>query len=131
MDRGDLVPDEVIIAMIRDELANLDDKPVLLDGFPRIVAQADALAAVLEERGRKLDAAVLIDVPDDVVVERISRRHQDRVDDSPETAKERLRVYHRETEPPVEYYGDRGLLLRVDGEGEADAVNAKIRAALG
>jgi len=130
MDRGDLVPDEVIIAMIRDELASLDDKPVLLDGFPRTVAQADALARALGERGRKLDAAVLIDVPDDVVVERISRRHQDRDDDSPETVRERLRVYHRETEPLVAYYGERGLLRRVDGAGDAESVNAEVRAAL-
>ena len=130
MDRGDLVPDDLIVAMIRDELAGLDDKPVLLDGFPRTVAQADALAEALEERGRTLGAAVLIDVPDDVVVERISGRHQEREDDSPETVRERLRVYHRETEPLVEYYGDRGLLHRVDGEGDADAVSQRIRAAL-
>ena len=131
MDRGDLVPDDLIVAMIRDELESLDEKPVLLDGFPRTVAQADALAGTLEEHGRKLDAVVLIDVPDDVVVERISGRAQDRDDDSPETVKERLRVYHSETEPLVEYYTDRGLLHRVDGDGDADAVNAKIRAALG
>ena len=131
MDRGDLVPDDLIVAMIRDELESLDDKPVLLDGFPRTVAQADALAGTLEEHGRRLDAVILIDVPDDVVVERISGRVQDRDDDSPETVKERLRVYHSETEPLVEYYTDRGLLQRVDGEGDADAVHAKIRAALG
>ena len=130
MDRGDLVPDDLIVAMIRDELEGLDGTPVLLDGFPRTVAQADALAGALEERGRRLDAAVLLDVPDDVVVERISGRHQDRDDDSPETVKERLRVYHRETEPLVEYYGDRGLLQRVDGEGSSDAVSERIRAAL-
>ena len=130
MDRGDLVPDDLIVAMIRDELESLDDKPVLLDGFPRTVAQADALSGALEERGRKLDAVVLIDVPDDVVVDRISGRHQDRDDDSPETVKERLHVYHRETEPLVEYYSERGLLRRVDGEGDAGAVNAEVRAAL-
>jgi adenylate kinase len=130
MDRGDLVPDDLIVAMIRDELASLDEKPVLLDGFPRSVAQADALAGALEARGRELDAAVLIDVPDDVVVERISRRHQGRDDDSPQTVKERLRVYHRETEPLVEYYRERRLLHRVDGERDADAVNAEVRAAL-
>ena len=131
MDRGELVPDELIVAMIRDELESLDEKPVLLDGFPRTVAQADALADTLEERGRRLDAAVLIDVPDDVVVERISGRHQDRDDDTPETVKERLRVFHRETEPLVEYYNERGLLQRVDGESDADALTAKVSAALG
>jgi adenylate kinase len=130
MDRGDLVPDDLIVAMIRDELDGLDDKPVLLDGFPRTVEQADALAGALEERGRTLAAAVLIDVLDAVVVERISRRHQDRDDDSPETVKERLRVYHRTTEPLVDYYSERGLLHRVDGEGDADAVSERIRATL-
>ena len=130
MDRGELVPDDLIVAMIRDELARVDDKPVLLDGFPRTVAQADALAGAVEERGRTVDAAVLIDVPDDVVVARISRRRQDRADDSPETVKARLRVYHRETEPLVDYYRERGVLHRVDGDGEVDAVSERIRAAL-
>ena len=130
MDRGDLVPDDLIVAMIRDELARLDDKPVLLDGFPRTVAQADALAGALEERGRALVAAILIDVPDDVVVERISGRHQARDDDSPETVKARLRVYHRDTEPLIEYYRDRGLLRAVDGSQDEDAVEAGIRDAV-
>jgi adenylate kinase len=130
MDRGELVPDELIVAMIRDELAGLDDKPILLDGFPRTVAQADALAEVLADRARELGAVVLIDVPDDVVVERISSRHQGRADDRPETVRERLRVYHRETEPLVAYYGERGLLRRVDGAHDANAVQAWIRSAL-
>ncbi len=131
MDRGELVPDDVIVAMIRDELANLDDKPVLLDGFPRTVAQADALAGALEERSRDLSRVVLVDVPDDVVVERISGRHDDRDDDDPETVRERLQVYHRETEPLVAYYDERGLLRRVDGARDPDEVEAAIRAALG
>jgi adenylate kinase len=130
MDRGELVPDGLIVAMIRDELAGLDDKPILLDGFPRTVAQADALAGALESRARDLSAVVLIDVPDEVVVERISSRHQGRADDRPETVRERLRVYHRETEPLIAYYGERGLLRRVDGARDADAVQAGIRSAL-
>jgi adenylate kinase len=130
MDRGDLVPDQLIVAMVRDALASLDGKPIVLDGFPRTVAQADALAAALETRGRELTAAVLVDVPDDVVVERISGRQQDREDDRPETVRERLRVYHRETEPLVDYYDERGLLRRVDGSRDADAVEAEIRAAI-
>jgi adenylate kinase len=131
MDRGELVPDDLIVAMIREELAKLDDKPVLLDGFPRSVAQADALDGALTDRSRELTAVVLIDVPDDVVVERISGRHQGREDDTPETARERLRVYHRETEPLVAYYEERGLLRRVDGTRDPDEVQAAIRAALG
>ena len=130
MDRGELVPDDVIVAMIRDELANLDDKPVLFDGFPRTVAQADALEGALEERSRQLSSAVLVDVPDDLVVERISGRHEGRDDDDPETVRERLQVYHRETEPLVAYYDDRGLLRRVDGAQDPDEVEAAIRSAL-
>jgi adenylate kinase len=131
MDRGELVPDDLIVEMIRDELAGLDDKPVLLDGFPRTVAQADALDGALADRSRELNAAVLVDVPDDVAVERISGRDQGREDDTPETARERLRVYHRETEPQVASYDERGLLRRVDGRRDPDEVEAAIRAALG
>lgn len=131
MNRGDLVPDELIIAMVRDAVAELDAKPILLDGFPRTLAQAEALEGVLGDRGRELTDAVLIDVPDEVVVERISTRHQGREDDRPETVRERLRVYHRETEPLVRYYEERGLLRRVDGAGDADAVAAGVRDAVG
>ena len=127
MDRGDLVPDELIVAMMRDAIADLDARPIVLDGFPRTVAQADALVGVLEARSRELTAVVLVDVPDDVVVERISGRHEDREDDDPETVRERLRVYHRETEPLVVYYEQRGLLRRVDGARDADEVEAAIR----
>jgi adenylate kinase len=130
MDRGDLVPDELIVAVIDDELESLSSKPILLDGFPRTVGQAETLARALEERGRELTAVVLIDVPDDVVVERISSRGQGRKDDNPETARERLRVYHGETEPLVAYYDERGCLRRVDGERDVEAVQADIRAAL-
>jgi adenylate kinase len=130
MDRGDLVPDDLIVAMVRDAISDLDGRPILLDGFPRTVAQADALAGALDEHGRDLNAAILIDVPDDVVVERISGRQQGREDDRPETVRERLRVYHRETEPLVEYYESRGLLRRVDGAQDEDAVHADVRAAL-
>jgi len=130
MDRGDLVPDELIVEMVRDAIAGLDGRPILFDGFPRTVAQADALAGALEARGRTPTAAILIDVPDDVVAERISGRDQGREDDRPETVLERLRVYHRETEPLIAYYDERGLLRRVDGAQDADAVAAGVRAAL-
>ena len=73
---------------------------------------------------------MLIEVPDDVVVERISRRGQGREDDNPETVQDRLRVYHAETEPLVAYYEERGQLRRVDGERDVDAVQADVRAAL-
>ena len=130
MDRGDLVPDELVVEVVRDAVAGLDGRPVLLDGFPRTVAQADALAGALEARDRDLTAAIHIGVPDDVVVERISGREDQREDDSPETVRERLRVYHRETEPLIAYYDERGLLRRVDGTQDPGAVAAGIRAAL-
>jgi adenylate kinase len=127
MDRGDLVPDELIVAMVEEVFPHFDDRAVLLDGFPRTVAQAEALDGALAEHGRDLGAAVLIDVPDDVVVERILSRGEGRSDDNPETVRERLRVYHEETEPLVGYYDKRGLLRRVDGSGEPDDVYAQVR----
>ena len=130
MDRGDLVPDELIVAVVRDAIGGLDGRPILLDGFPRTVAQADALASALPAHGRELTVAVHIDLPDDLVVERISGRHEGREDDRPETVRERLRVYHRETQPLVGYYDERGLLRRVDGARDPDAVAAGVRAAI-
>jgi adenylate kinase len=131
MDRGDLLPDEVILAVVRDAIANLDGEPIVLDGFPRTVHQAEELDEVLAAHGRDLAAAVLIDVPDEEVVRRISGRRQDRDDDRPETVLERLRVYHRRTEPLVAHYDERGKLRRVDGAGDAEDVAADVRAALG
>ncbi len=130
MDRGDLVPDELIVAALEEELGGLDGTPVVLDGFPRTVAQAEALEGALESHDRELTAVVLIDVPDDIVTERIAGRGEGRDDDDPETVRERLQVYHGETEPLVQYYDERGLLRRVDGEGDVDAVADGIHAAL-
>jgi adenylate kinase len=130
MGRGELVPDELIVGLLRDELRRHESVPVLLDGFPRSLAQAEALAGELESLGRALSAVVLIDVPEDVVVDRIAHRGQGRADDDPETVRERLRVYHRETEPLVAYYGDRGLLRKVDGIGDPEAVAAAVSSAL-
>jgi adenylate kinase len=131
MDRGELVPDDVILALVRDAVADLDGRPILLDGFPRTVEQADALAEGLEEHGRELTGVVLVDVPDEEVVRRIGGRHEGRSDDNPETVRERLRVYHRQTEPLVTYYDQRGLLRRVDGAQGPDAVHDDVRAVLG
>jgi adenylate kinase len=130
MDRGELVPDEVIVETMREAIAAHAGRPILLDGFPRTIAQAEALDGILDGSGRELAAALLIDVADDVVVERISRRGQGREDDKPETARERLRVYHGETEPLVDFYDARGLLRRVDGAQGQDAVEAGVRAAI-
>jgi hypothetical protein len=83
MDRGDLVPDDLIVAMIHEALASLSDEPILFDGFPRTVAQADVLVGELATHRRELTAVVLLDVPDQVVAERISGRREGRRDDAP------------------------------------------------
>jgi adenylate kinase len=129
MDRGALVPDVVVDGVVREAIAGRDGEPILLDGFPRTVKQAEDLDAALQARGRVLRHAVLIDVPDDVVAERIS--HRGRADDDAETVKARLGVYHRQTEPLIERYEERGLLRRIDGARDPDGVAAQIRDALG
>jgi adenylate kinase len=160
MERGELVPDELIIAMIVERLAQDDARDgFVLDGFPRTTPQADALGEQLEELGRRLTAVLLIDAPDEVVVARISGRrislatgrvyHVDfdppklagrcdvdgselvqRDDDRVETVRRRLQVYHRQTEPLVAYYEERGLLCRFDGTLPPEQVHDHIRAAL-
>jgi adenylate kinase len=130
MDRGDLVPDEIVLEALSEAVGDLDGQPILLDGFPRTVEQADALVAGLDARGRELTAVILLDVPDEVVVERLAGREQGRADDDPETVRERLRVYHRTTEPLVGYYEQRGLLRRIDGAQGPDAVHDDVRTAL-
>ena len=128
MDRGDLVPDELVAAVVEHAIADLAGRRVILDGFPRTVEQARSLDSALGER--RVDAAIRIDVPDEEVVRRIANRHQGRSDDTAETARARLLVYHRETEPLTAHYAERGLLRRVDGAGPPDSVAAEIRAAL-
>jgi len=131
IDKGDLVPDDVVVAVIREALRVLVGKPILLAGFPRTVGQAEALERALSAHGRKLTAALLLDVPDDVVTERISGRDEGRSDDNPDTVRERLLVYHRDTEPLTAYYSSRGILRRVDGAREPDAVAASLLEILG
>ena len=129
MDRGELVPDDLVVAAIEDAIGGRGDRPIVLDGFPRTVSQARALDRSLGSR--RLDSAILIDVPDEEVVRRILNRHQGRSDDTEETARERLRVYHRDTEPLAAYYDERGLLRRIDGRRSADAVEDDVRAIMG
>ena len=160
MNNGDLVPDDLITEVILDRVDSEEaGDGFVLDGFPRTVAQAESLEKGLADRGRELTAALLIDVPDDEVIKRLSGRrictknqhvyHVDfnppkndgacdmdgskliqRDDDKPETVKKRLEVYHEQTEPLIKWYEDKGLLRRFDGTRSPDEVNDHIRATL-
>src|SRR4051794_6795854 len=117
MESGELVPDEVILQMARDRLEQPDVRDgFLLDGFPRTVPQAEDLEEMLSSTGAKLDAAVYLQVPHDVVVGRLAKRAEtgDRDDDDEETVRNRLRVFDESTTPLLDHYRDKGLLVEVD-----------------
>jgi adenylate kinase len=160
MDKGDLVPDDLICRVIMERI----DQPeaadgFLLDGFPRTIKQADVLEEALDKRGRRLTAALLVDVDDDEVIRRLSGRRvcvknghlyhvefdppkregicdqdgsrlEQREDDKPETVKHRLEVYHEQTAPLIQHYEDRGVLRRFDGKRPPGEVHDHIRATL-
>lgn len=160
IDKGELVPDGVIIRLVKERLGKADAKKgFLLDGFPRTLAQAKALASLLTELGKKLSVTLYIKVPDDVVVERLSGRRicracgagfhvrymppkkqnvcdkcggelYQRPDDQAETIKNRLAVFHKQTADLIEYYGKLGLLAEVPGELAPESVQASVDARL-
>lgn len=160
MDRGELVPDSVTIAMVRERLMMPDtEHGVILDGFPRTVEQAEALDAIMEERGDRLDVVVFIRVEPDVLLQRLSGRWicrdcqgvyhtlynppevpeicaacggqlQQRVDDRPETQRRRIEVYLAQTAPLIDYYRRRGVLFEIDGEQDIGQVQNELRAAV-
>jgi len=130
LERGDLVPDDLTIELIRERLAEEDG--FVLDGFPRTVPQAEALDAMLEEIGKPLDAVILLQVSDDVATERLRERaaKEGRADDSPDAIANRLRQYHELTELVVDRYQQAGIEVIVDGEQTMDGVFAAIQDAL-
>jgi len=160
INRGELVPDDVTIAMIRERITRPDcDAGVLLDGFPRTPAQAEALDAMLQELGKgQVDIVPCITVPEDVLIERLTGRRMcpqghvyhlkfnppaedgkcdidglelyQRKDDSLETVTHRIQVYNEQTQPLVDYYQQRGLLRFIDGDQDIDQVSADLLAAL-
>jgi adenylate kinase len=160
MDKGDLVPDDVIVKMVAERLSEDDAQDgFILDGFPRTVPQAEALDKQLGEMGRRITAVLLLDVPDEEVERRLSGRRvcvkkghnyhvefdppkredvcdQDgsrliqRDDDKPEVVRNRLKVYKEKTSPLVEYYDEQGLLKRIDGRREPAEVHDHIRAVI-
>ena len=152
MDAGNLVPDEITIGMLLDRIHEADcEKGYVLDGFPRTIPQAESLTAALKERGEKMDYAIDVDVPDENIVSRMSGRRAClacgatyhiaynppkkegvcdqcgeplvlRKDDKPETVKNRLEVYHQQTQPLIDYYKKEGILAQVDGTQNMDQV---------
>ena len=161
MDRGDLVPDEVVIGILKDRIAQDDAKNgYVLDGFPRTIPQAECLTEALNKLGSKIDYAIDVDVPDENIVNRMSGRRAClkcgatyhivyaapkkegicdtcgenlvlRDDDKPETVSKRLTVYHEQTQPLIDYYTSQGILRTVDGTVDIDDVFRAITEFLG
>ena len=155
MDAGKLVPDELVIGLVKERLAKDDAKiGFILDGFPRNTAQATVLDSELAEMGIALDGALLVDVAFDVIVNRLSSRRTcrscgytagpevtvcprcegemyQRDDDKPATIQKRLDTYQAQTEPLIEYYGGKGILIKVDGDRPVDDVYADVKKELG
>jgi adenylate kinase len=130
---GQLVPDELTIALIRERLAEEDTKEgFILDGFPRNAVQAEALDDLLDELDRPLDVIFVFQIPDEVCIERLLRRaHEEgRVDDTPEVIAQRLRIYHRETEPLIEHYLATGKVVGIHADRPVDEVWREIQEAL-
>ncbi|WP_407569213.1 adenylate kinase [Deinococcus altitudinis] len=132
MDAGKLVPDHLLIALIRDRLASMDKMRVIFDGFPRTTAQAQGLDMLLEELGAPINAVPLLEVPDEVLVERIVERGKTsgRSDDTEALARERQQVYRDQTQPLIDYYSARGQVRHVDGVGSMDEVYSRIQNAV-
>ncbi len=137
MDRGDLVPDDLVVGIIAERLEKPDcAKGVIFDGFPRTVAQAKALDAMLTSRGRKIDAVIELKVDDEAMVGRMESRVREnpgaaRADDTPETLRKRLGVYRQNTEPLLDFYRGQGKLVTVDGMAPIADVSAAVRGVVG
>ena len=124
-DKGELVPDNVMSGMIEERLKDKDVADgFILDGYPRNLAQARSLDALLERLGQPVDEAILIDIGAEQIIGRIAKRAQEegRADDTEETVRNRLRVYEEQTAPVANFYAERGLLTRVLGEGTIDEI---------
>jgi adenylate kinase len=133
LESGQLVPDELMIDLIRERLEEPDTAPgFILDGFPRTTPQADALDTMLREIGRELTIVFALQVSDEICIERLLKRAREegRPDDTPEAIRTRLELYHRETEPLIEHYRAQGNLVTIHADGTPNQVFAEIQAAL-
>jgi adenylate kinase len=133
MDRGELLSDELMLSLIEERLADSDTADgFILDGYPRNVAQAEALDELLERIGQPVDEALQIDVDAEMIIGRIAKRAEEegRSDDTEEVARKRMEVYAEQTAPVVDYYAQKGLLSRVLGEGTIEEVFQRIKGVL-
>lgn len=133
-DEGKLVPDSVVLGMIRDELDRPQAKNgAILDGFPRTAAQAELVDRTLAQRGQRLHHILLLDVTEDELVRRMRARSQveGRADDSPDVIATRLQVYQRDTAPLIAHYAQRGIVHRVPGSGTVDQIAGEIKRIIG
>jgi adenylate kinase len=138
MDRGELVTDEIVIGLIREKLQEGSEGGFIFDGFPRTLAQADALGELLAENGFALDAVVSLEVEDEILVQRVVNRAKEaiaagkeaRADDNEESMRTRLMEYYKKTSPLIGYYHAKGALKAIDGLASIDEVQASLANAL-
>ncbi len=160
MEAGELVPDDLVVEIVTDQIEKLGDKGFILDGFPRNVHQAEVLDRMLEKRDRKIDRVLVVEVSDDMLVERIAGRYTcaqcgegyhdkfktpaqegvcdkcgstefiRRPDDTPDTVRNRLAVYHEQTKPLVDYYKQQGKVCVIDGEQPIEEVTKALEQAM-
>lgn len=133
MEAGQLVSDGIVLGLLEERLAQADTRPgFILDGYPRNLAQCDALDALLARVRQPLDAVVKLNVPDAAIVKRCELRFEQerRADDNPDTVRKRLTVYAAQTAPVADFYARRALLIEIDGVGDVTAIGDRILAAL-
>jgi len=128
MDKGELVPDSLVIEIIKQKLTSLNDMKFMLDGFPRTVPQAEALDNMLSELGINLDVVVFLDVDDEEVVQRIMKRQEleNRQDDTEDVVRNRLNVFREQTSPLGEFYNIKGILKKINGIGSVGDISGRI-----
>jgi adenylate kinase len=132
LDAGDLVPDELVLELMTDRVieASKNEGGYVLDGFPRTLPQAEAAGEIARKAGVSAQVALYLDAPQEVLIKRLTGRGEDRTDDSEEVARHRLEVYAKSTQPLIDYFTKRGIVVRIDAAQSINEVSKQIFAAL-